>query len=300
MNSLPRTVNSKQAAAVSSEPWWKSEIGSIEQWELSDVSKRTSILSLIMNDLLVIMKSPCCWVPLPKFVHHFIHRNKIAEQKAALQQEAVQQQQSVTADMEGRAHANYSSDIDQRAQQVNIDRQLASARDDAALMLTDQQIIECKESFLNFDPDFDGVIRNMDLSNVLQSLGQIKPTDIELSDMISEIESYRSKTPVHTDQQCTVGTKGQIDYHDLLALVARKLKDTAAEEEIRYAFSVFDKDSNGMISTDELRTALLNLGERLDVEEVDEFIAQAKRSQADVDNDGQIMYDDFIKRLMSD
>ena len=222
MNSIPRSNITTTKSAVVSEPWWKNEVGSIEQWELAD-SKRSSILSTILGDIYVILSSPCCWVPLPAFIHHFIHRHKIQSQTAAIQQQQLQQQQLSTVDVEQRAHAMYATDTDQRASQINIDRQLASVRDDAALSLTDQQIVECKESFLNFDRDFDGVIPNTSLSNVLQSLGQIKPSDIEVSDMISEIESYRSRTHIDTP---SVGSKGQVDYHDLLALVARKLKDT--------------------------------------------------------------------------
>lgn len=97
--------------------------------------------------------------------------------------------------------------------------------------------------------NIDGVIRNSDLSNVLQSLGQIKPSDIELADMINEIESYRNKATSDniSNELCNTTSnnnptnvnKGHIEYHDLLALVARKLKDSQAEEEIKYAFSVY-------------------------------------------------------------
>ncbi len=36
-------------------------------------------------------------------------------------------------------------------------------------------------------------------------------------------------------------------------MMARKMKDTDSEEEIREAFRVFDKDGNGFISAAELR-----------------------------------------------
>lgn len=37
-------------------------------------------------------------------------------------------------------------------------------------------------------------------------------------------------------------------------MMARKMKDTDSEEEIREAFRVFDKDGNGFISAAELRS----------------------------------------------
>jgi calmodulin len=40
-------------------------------------------------------------------------------------------------------------------------------------------------------------------------------------------------------------------------MMARKMKDTDSEEEIREAFRVFDKDGNGFISAAELRFALI-------------------------------------------
>lgn len=68
--------------------------------------------------------------------------------------------------------------------------------------------------------------------------------------------------------------------------MARKMKDTDSEEEIREAFRVFDKDGNGFISAAELRHVMTNLGEKLTDEEVDEMIREA-----DIDGDGQVNYE---------
>ena len=46
---------------------------------------------------------------------------------------------------------------------------------------------------------------------------------------------------------------GTIDFPEFLTMMARKMKDTDSEEEIREAFRVFDKDGNGYISAAELR-----------------------------------------------
>ncbi len=48
---------------------------------------------------------------------------------------------------------------------------------------------------------------------------------------------------------------GTIDFPEFLTMMARKMKDTDSEEEIREAFRVFDKDGNGFISAAELRYA---------------------------------------------
>ena len=72
------------------------------------------------------------------------------------------------------------------------------------------------------------------------------------------------------------------------------MKDTDSEEEILEAFKVFDKDGNGFISAAELRHIMTNLGEKLSDEEVDEMIREA-----DIDGDGQINYEEFVKMMMS-
>ena len=46
-------------------------------------------------------------------------------------------------------------------------------------------------------------------------------------------------------------------------MMEKKMKDTDADEEMDEAFSVFDKDGNGVITADELRQVMFNLGEKL-------------------------------------
>ena len=69
-------------------------------------------------------------------------------------------------------------------------------------------------------------------------------------------------------------------------MMARKMKETDSEEEIREAFRVFDRDGNGYISAAELRHVMTNLGEKLTDDEVDEMIREA-----DIDGDGQVNYE---------
>lgn len=68
-----------------------------------------------------------------------------------------------------------------------------------------------------------------------------------------------------------------------MTMMARKMKDTDSEEEIREAFKVFDRDNNGFISAAELRHVMTSIGEKLTDDEVDEMIREA-----DQDGDGKI------------
>lgn len=79
---------------------------------------------------------------------------------------------------------------------------------------------------------------------------------------------------------------GTIDFSEFLTMMARKMKETDSEDELREAFKVFDKDGNGYISACELRHVMRNLGEKLTDEEVDEMIREA-----DIDGDGQVNYE---------
>ena len=51
------------------------------------------------------------------------------------------------------------------------------------------------------------------------------------------------------------------------------------------AFNVFDKDGNGRITAPELKLAMMNLGENLNDEEVEEMIREA-----DLDGNGEVDY----------
>ncbi|KAI9640006.1 hypothetical protein NHQ30_011565 [Ciborinia camelliae] len=76
-------------------------------------------------------------------------------------------------------------------------------------------------------------------------------------------------------------------------MMARKMKDTDSEEEIREAFKVFDRDNNGFISAAELRHVMTSIGEKLTDDEVDEMIREA-----DQDGDGRIDYNEFVQLMM--
>ncbi|ORZ01536.1 hypothetical protein BCR43DRAFT_181949 [Syncephalastrum racemosum] len=199
--------------------------------------------------------------------------------------------------------------------------------------LTEEQIAEFKEAFSLFDKDNDGAITTKELGTVMRSLN-LNPTEAELQDMASdpffiffiiylafpsisvvlflsslfqffafsrlyfrplfgERESNRSYAYSQINEVDSDGN-GTIDFSEFLTMLARKMKDTDSQEEIQEAFKVFDKDGNGYISAAELRHVMTSLGEKLSEEEVDEMIREA-----DIDQDGQINYEEFVKMMMS-
>lgn len=59
-------------------------------------------------------------------------------------------------------------------------------------------------------------------------------------------------------------------------------------------FKVFDKNNDGYINQDELRSVMSQLGEKLTAGELDEMI-----KEADTDGDGKINYVEFVKMMVS-
>ena len=103
--------------------------------------------------------------------------------------------------------------------------------------LTEEQIAEFKEAFSLFDKDGDGTITTKELGTVMRSLGQ-NPTEAELQDLVSQVEA---------DQGAT------ITLTQFLGIMARRLEDSQADEDLREAFKVFDKDGDGRISAEEFK-----------------------------------------------
>ncbi|KAL6971691.1 myosin I light chain Cam2 [Sarracenia purpurea var. burkii] len=145
-----------------------------------------------------------------------------------------------------------------------------------AAVLNEEQIVEFQDAFNLFDKDGDGCITIEELATVIRSLDQ-NPSEKELQDMISEVDADGN---------------GTIEFPEFLTLMANKMKETDAEEELKEAFKVFDKDQNGYISANELRHVMINLGEKLTDEEVDQMIREA-----DLDGDGLVNYEEFVQMM---
>jgi calmodulin len=65
------------------------------------------------------------------------------------------------------------------------------------------------------------------------------------------------------------------------------------EQDFRAAFLVFDRDKNGFITRDELKSAMQIIGETLTDSDLDLLL-----KATDIDKDGKINYEEFIKTLL--
>ena len=143
--------------------------------------------------------------------------------------------------------------------------------------LTSFQIEEYKEAFDLFDKDGDGVIDTQELDFVLRALG-IRLNSTELQEMIAEVDEDGN---------------GTIDFHEFLSMLTKKLKESDAMIDVINTFKIFDKDGNGCVSTAELRYILTSMGEKLDKNDVDDLL-----NECDVDGDGNIYCEEFLRGIM--
>ena len=132
-------------------------------------------------------------------------------------------------------------------------------------IISEEKITEFKEAFNIFDKDKDGYITTKELGDIMKNLGQ-SPSEAELQDMINEF----------------------------IGIMARKMRDSDSEEELIEAFKIFDRDGNGLISSDELLHVMVSLGENTNLEEIEELI-----KEADLDGDGFINYEEFVKLILN-
>ncbi|KAJ1857724.1 hypothetical protein GGH12_000668 [Coemansia sp. RSA 1822] len=135
-----------------------------------------------------------------------------------------------------------------------------------------KQISEFKEAFGIFDHNSDNIIDRDDLREMLSSLGQ-NMSDAYIDKMINE-------------------APGPINFTMFLTLMGEHLSGTDSESEILAAFQAFDADGNGVIRADELRDALMQMGDRFDENEVAIMLKHAP-----ITSDGHLKYREFVQML---
>ena len=136
-----------------------------------------------------------------------------------------------------------------------------------------------QDAFEMFDKDKDGTITAKELANVMETLTGEKPSLDEINSMIKEVD---------------LNSDGKIELEEFITLMMKNSIDTQQEEEVINAFRVFDKEGNGLIQTDELKHIMMTIGDKMTEDEADEMI-----HEADIDGDGTINYEEFVRMMMA-
>eukprot|EP00741_Cyanophora_paradoxa_P004253 tig00000789_g4129.t1 len=151
----------------------------------------------------------------------------------------------------------------------------------AAAAATEALEKKVRVAFDLFDRDQKGVIDVREVGTVVRSLG-VNPSEAELRSLIDEVE----------EEEPT----GFIKWEKFKRMMMRVLTDDAAKfvrdsrERIVRAFQVFDPERKGFVTVQEIKSLLLNKGERFRPEEADEFISFATSL---ADRQDIIYYEDY-------
>jgi len=139
-----------------------------------------------------------------------------------------------------------------------------------------------QDIFNFFDKDGSGSIDKSELAKGLQALG-CNPTEAEVQALMEDADSKGNED-------------GRLQFDEFAELVEAHRKSKEEElESLAQAFSKFDKNGDGLISKEELRTALTTMGlAKLSDEEVDELFADA-----DTDENGYIDFNELIRVIMA-
>ncbi|KAL9233200.1 hypothetical protein vseg_008225 [Gypsophila vaccaria] len=145
-------------------------------------------------------------------------------------------------------------------------------------------VAEIRRVFDMFDQNGDGRITTGELTTSLRNMGIFIP-DTDLAQMVSHID-------VNGD-----GCVDGLEFESLYTLIMEKDDDHHDENDdhdIREAFNVFDKNGDGFISVEELRSVLdsLGLSQGRNLEDCKLMIRKV-----DVDGDGRVNFVEFKKMM---
>eukprot|EP00058_Branchiostoma_floridae_P007764 XP_002593252.1 hypothetical protein BRAFLDRAFT_124868 [Branchiostoma floridae] len=165
--------------------------------------------------------------------------------------------------------------------------------------LTEEQIAEYRQAFDMFDQNGDGHITTAELGNVLRALGQ-NPTDAELRDMIKKADADGDGTTNFSEFLRLVSRKStrentEQELLDAFRAFDKGYADQLTEEQIsefKEAFSLFDKDGDGVITTKELGTVMRSLGQNPTEVELTDMI-----NEVDTDGNGTIDFPEFLTMM---
>ena len=134
------------------------------------------------------------------------------------------------------------------------------------------------DAFNLFDTNHDGTINSQKIREIMQKLGKY-PTEEQLQRLIANVAKYDSK---------------KISFDDFVDMMEQLNKENDPEVEILNSFQIFDVENSGLISNQDLFHIIRTFGETLTDKEIEEII-----SEADVDGDGYINYEEFVRMMIT-
>jgi len=150
-----------------------------------------------------------------------------------------------------------------------------------ALDLSARDIERAKFAFSIYDFSGDDTVDAFDVGSVLRALSLV-PTQKLVEKLGGQKKKGQKKLKV--EEFLTIFSQ------------AKKDKDVGNIEDFREVLRLYDKSEDGTMIFDELKHILMSMGEKLEVDEVDEII---KDCAVPPDEDGFTPYGIFLDKLMA-
>lgn len=144
------------------------------------------------------------------------------------------------------------------------------------LDIPEEELEEYRQAFQMFDKDGSGTISTSEFLKLLKNLGQ-QVTKEEAENIMKDLD---------------VDGSGEIDFDEFVSYIKKiKIQEEINEEDaVIRAFQTFDVDKDDVISMQEFRHILCNLGQdRFSEEECEEIF-----KEADINHDGVLNYREFV------
>ena len=145
-----------------------------------------------------------------------------------------------------------------------------------ATRLKEKEIKELKDMFYEMDVNKDGTLTFTEIKNCLIKLNSEKNiNNEEIISLFKGIDTNKSR---------------RIEYTEFISAAIEK-NEFLKEEKLLDLFKTLDKDGSGKISKSDIKKVLNN--EDIDENELNQFIVKF-----DLNGDGEIDYDEFLKMMM--
>ena len=144
-----------------------------------------------------------------------------------------------------------------------------------ATVFTEEEILNFKKEFQQFDLDKNGVLDANEVQLVIYNATKTKPSIAEVNYVISQVDRNKDQ---------------QLQFPEFLEMV-RHVR--SVDQEAREQFDFFDKNGDGEIEYKELKNGLKQLNQRLKKSSIKKMI-----SDADVNGDGKVNFEEFKAILL--
>ncbi|KAJ1646152.1 Calcium-binding component of the spindle pole body (SPB) half-bridge [Coemansia asiatica] len=148
----------------------------------------------------------------------------------------------------------------------------------AATKITDEKLEEINEAFGLFDTNKDDHLDYFELKVAMRALG----FDMKKDDVLNTLQRYG------TDDKNTISRDA------FVRAASEMIAKRDPVEEFKKAFKLIDESNTGKITATSLRRIARELGENISDEEI-----QAMIEEFDLDNDGCINEEEFLKIMLS-